>query len=108
MFRFNPALKSVYHVTAWLRFIALLLAVVAFPQVGLVPLNEVAGGELDELPLEVHALVRTERLAPLEAPHGRREPLPTPPAFTPAPASLCVDLATGHVLPNGQRAPLTC
>ena len=107
MFLFKPARKSLSRATAWLRLIVLLLAAVALPQSGIAPLNEGTGGEVDELPLEVQGLVRTERLAPLEAPRIR-EPLPVPPAFSPPPALRLVEFAVGHVLPSGQRAPLTC
>ena len=108
MFSFKPTRKCVSRTTAWLRITVLILAAVALPQVGLLPLSEGTGGELDELPLEIQCLVRTERLAPMEAQHTRREPFLAPPSSSRMPEFRIVAVMAGHVLPSGQRAPLTC
>lgn len=108
MFNFKPARTGASRATTWFRLVALLLATLVFPQAGLIPQSEGAGGEFDEAPLEVPGLVRTERLSVTAAPGSRRESLPTRSDVVSRLVKPVVGHVAGHVLPNGQRAPLTC
>lgn len=108
MFTCKPAQTGVSRATAWFRLVVLMLATLVFPQAGLIPQSEGAGGEFDEAPLEVPGLVRTERLSVTAAPGNSRESLPTRPVIVCRWVEPVLGHLAGHVLPNGQRAPLTC
>lgn len=100
--------KSVSRAGASVRLIALLLAAIVFPQAGFVSLGEGTTGELDELSVEVQGAVRVERLAPESAPRTRRESLPLMSTIALPTDCRLVHSLNGHLLPSGQRAPLTC